>query len=137
MKSSKKGDLYSKLFVMSEKKLLKKHLVEAARWIAITKEGVVLIKVKRDIDDFYRVCLYLLGKAISKVLGIVDNESISFDDVSNISIKEDPKLVIVKLLSDNFAVYVGNNRYVINYLNLDAIFEEVREYIRRIEGEIA
>jgi len=32
---------------------------------------------------------------------------------------------------------VGNNRYVINYLNLDAIFEEVREYIRRIEGEIA
>jgi len=81
--------------------------------------------------------LYLLGKAISKVLGIVDNESINFDDVSNISIKEDPKLVIVKLLSDNFAVYVGNNRYVINYLNLDAIFEEVREYIRRIEGEIA
>ena len=41
---------------MSEKKLLKKHLVEPARWIAITKEGVVLIKVKRDIDDFYRVC---------------------------------------------------------------------------------
>ena len=111
MKSSKKGDLYSKLFIMSEKKLLKKHLVEAARWIAITKEGVVLIKVKRDIDDFHRVCLYLLGKAISKVLGIVDNESISFDDVSNISIKEDPKLVIVKLLSDNFAVYVGNNIY--------------------------
>ncbi|MEM0090701.1 MAG: hypothetical protein QXF84_05075, partial [Nitrososphaerota archaeon] len=79
VKTSKKvrNEKFGKLIINESKisEILKENLDDVSKWIALTEKGIVLMR--KSLDDFYQACLYVIGKAYSKVAGCIEDDSIT------------------------------------------------------------
>ncbi|MEM4545958.1 MAG: hypothetical protein QW328_04220 [Nitrososphaerota archaeon] len=130
VKTSKKArnEKFGKLIINESKisEILKENLDDVSKWIALTEKGIVLMR--KSLDDFYQACLYVIGKAYSKVAGCIEDDSITEEELQYVLTRPNSaKEIISKMLGDAFIVYAGDDKYVLNYLKLREILEAVEE----------
>lgn len=130
VKTGKKvrNEEFSKLIINESKisEILKENLDDVSKWIALTEKGIVLMR--KSFDDFYQACLYVIGKAYSKAAGCIEDDSITEEELRHVL--TNPNLVdeiISRMLGEAFIVYIGDSKYVLNYLKLREILEAVEE----------
>ncbi|MDG3546622.1 hypothetical protein [Methanobacterium formicicum] len=108
----------------------------AKRFIGVTAEGKVDVKVKDDLNGKYQILLYLLGKLYAKEAGLTDTESVGSKELMDeLGIREGSLRPWIKELRDkNKIKQVKKDRYmhyIIPTNLIETTLKEVEEKMKK------
>lgn len=114
---------------------LDKNFDIAKKFVGVTNEGKVDVKVKEDLNGKYQILLYLIGKLYAKEAGLTDTEAVGSKELMNeLGILEGSLRPWIKELRDKNKIKpVKKDRYTHYVIPTNLIETTLKEVMGKIE----
>lgn len=109
--------------VFDEKAAIIKEIDRISEIVAVTKDGVVLLK-RRFSHGITRLLAYMLGKVVAEVLGFVQDGTLNLGEISLITQLKGSELLNV-LISNPYVVFAGRGKFRLNTVMLSEMLNEL------------
>ena len=114
-----------KRLVFDEKAEIIKEIDRISEIVAVTEDGVVLLK-RRFSNRISPLLAYMLGRVVAKTLGFIEDDTINLGEISLITQLKGSELLNA-LTSNPFVVFAGRGRFRLNTAMLSEMLNELEK----------